>query len=202
MIEYVRGIVDELTPTTAVIECGGVGYMLNISLNTYTALQGKSEVRLFVYESIREDAWTLFGFSTKDERTLFLALLVVSGVGGNTARTILSTFSPSELCDIIMNENAKLLTTVKGLGKKTAEKIIVELKDKVASLGIQATSVSAQGEAAPTPSYNKEVHDEAIEALKMLGFPPAPTTKAVRAILKDDPSAPVEKVIKLALKML
>lgn len=202
MIEYVRGIVDELTPTTAVIECGGVGYMLNISLNTYTALQGKSEARLFVYESIREDAWTLFGFSTKDERTLFLALLVVSGVGGNTARTILSTFSPSELCDIIMNENAKLLTTVKGLGKKTAEKIIVELKDKVASLGIQATSVSAQGEAVPTPSYNKEVHDEAIEALKMLGFPPAPTTKAVRAILKDDPSAPVEKVIKLALKML
>lgn len=202
MIEYVRGIVDELTPTTAVIECGGVGYMLNISLNTYTALQGKSEARLFVYESIREDAWTLFGFSTKDERTLFLALLVVSGVGGNTARTILSTFSPSELCDIIMNENAKLLTTVKGLGKKTAEKIIVELKDKVASLGIQATSVSAHGEAAPAPSYNKEVHDEAIEALKMLGFPPAPAAKAVRAILKDDPNAPVEKVIKLGLKML
>ncbi len=202
MIEYVRGIVDELTPTTAVIECGGVGYMLNISLNTYTALQGKSEARLFVYEAIREDAWTLFGFSTKDERTLFLALIVVSGVGGNTARTILSTFSPSELCDIIINENAKILTTVKGLGKKTAEKIIVELKDKVASLGIQATAVSPKGETVAAPSYNKEVHDEAIEALKMLGFPPAPTTKAVRAILKDDPSAPVEKVIKLALKML
>lgn len=202
MIEYVRGIVDELTPTTAVIECGGVGYMLNISLNTYTALQGKSEARLFVYEAIREDAWTLFGFSTKDERTLFLALIVVSGVGGNTARTILSTFSPSELCDIIINENAKILTTVKGLGKKTAEKIIVELKDKVASLGIQATAVSQKGETVVAPSYNKEVHDEAIEALKMLGFPPAPTTKAVRAILKDDPSAPVEKVIKLALKML
>lgn len=176
--------------------------MLNISLNTYTALQGKSEARLFVYEAIREDAWTLFGFSTKDERTLFLALIVVSGVGGNTARTILSTFSPSELCDIIINENAKILTTVKGLGKKTAEKIIVELKDKVASLGIQATAVSQKGETVVAPSYNKEVHDEAIEALKMLGFPPAPTTKAVRAILKDDPSAPVEKVIKLALKML
>lgn len=202
MIEYVRGIVDELTPTTAVIECGGVGYMLNISLNTYTSLQNKSEARLFVYESIREDAWTLYGFATKDERTLFLALIVVSGVGGNTARTILSTFSPSELCDIIINENAKILTTVKGLGKKTAEKIIVELKDKVASLGIQATAVSDKGEAVSAPSYNKEVHDEAIEALKMLGFPPAPTTKAVRAILKDDPSAPVEKVIKLALKML
>lgn len=202
MIEYVRGIVDELTPTTATIECGGVGYLLNISLNTYTAIQGKSEARLFVYESIREDAWTLFGFSTKDERTLFLALIVVSGVGGNTARTILSSFSPAELCDIILNGNVKILTTVKGLGKKTAEKIIVELKDKVASLGIQTTAVTDKGNAPAAPAYNKDVHDEAIEALKMLGFPPAPAAKAVRAILHDDPSAAVEKVIKMALKML
>lgn len=202
MIEYVRGIVDELTPTTATIECHGVGYMLNISLNTYTALQNKSEARLFVYESIREDAWTLFGFATKDERTLFLALLVVSGVGGNTARTILSTFSPSELCDIILNGNVKILTTVKGLGKKTAEKIIVELKDKVATLGIESSVVSSGTTTEAQPAYNKEVHDEAIEALKMLGFPPAPAAKVVRAILKDDPTAPVEKVIKLGLKML
>lgn len=202
MIEYVRGIVDELTPTTATIECGGVGYMLNISLNTYTYLQGKSEARLFVYESIREDAWTLFGFATKDERTLFLALLVVSGVGGNTARTILSSFSPAELCDIIINENARLLTTVKGLGKKTAEKIIVELKDKVASLGIDASAATSSNTATPVPSYNKEVHDEAIEALKALGYPPAPATKAVRAILKDEPDAKVQIVIKKALKMM
>lgn len=202
MIEYVRGIVDELTPTTATIECGGVGYMLNISLNTYTYLQGKSEARLFVYESIREDAWTLFGFATKDERTLFLALLVVSGVGGNTARTILSSFSPAELCDIIINENARLLTTVKGLGKKTAEKIIVELKDKVASLGIDASAATSSNTAAPVPSYNKEVHDEAIEALKALGYPPAPATKAVRTILKDEPDAKVQIVIKKALKMM
>lgn len=201
MIEYVRGIIDELTPTTATIECHGVGYLLNISLNTYTALQNKSEARLFVYEAIREDAWTLFGFATKDERTLFLALLVVSGVGGNTARTILSTFTPAELCDIILNENAKLLTTVKGLGKKTAEKIIVELKDKVGTLDITAQAPAAGGQAA-TPSYNKEVHDEAIEALKMLGYPPAAATKVVRAILKDDPEAKVEKVIKMGLKML
>ena len=201
MIEYLRGIVDELTPTTATIECHGVGYLLNISLNTYTYLQGKSEARLFVYESIREDAWTLFGFATKDERTLFLSLLVVSGVGGNTARTILSSFSPAELCDIIMNENAKLLTTVKGLGKKTAEKIIVELKDKVASLGIESTAASSAGNIS-TASYNKEVHDEAIEALKALGYPPAPATKAVRAILKDEPDAKVQAVIKKALKMM
>lgn len=202
MIEYVRGIVDELTPTTATIECHGVGYLLNISLNTYTFLQNKSEARLFVYEAIREDTWTLYGFATKDERTLFLSLIVVSGVGGNTARTILSSFSPSELCDIILNGNVKILTTVKGLGKKTAEKIIVELKDKVASLGIEATAVQGTGTAAAAPAYNKEVHDEAIEALKMLGYPPAPTTKVVRAILKDDPNAPVEKVIKMGLKML
>lgn len=202
MIEYVRGIVDELTPTTATIECHGVGYLLNISLNTYTFLQNKSEARLFVYEAIREDTWTLYGFATKDERTLFLSLIVVSGVGGNTARTILSSFSPAELCDIILNGNVKILTTVKGLGKKTAEKIIVELKDKVASLGIEATAVSGTGNATAAPAYNKEVHDEAIEALKMLGYPPAPATKVVRAILKDDPNAPVEKVIKLGLKML
>lgn len=202
MIEYVRGIVDELTPTTATIECHGVGYLLNISLNTYTFLQNKSEARLFVYEAIREDTWTLYGFATKDERTLFLSLIVVSGVGGNTARTILSSFSPSELCDIILNGNVKILTTVKGLGKKTAEKIIVELKDKVASLGIEATAVQGTGTTAAAPVYNKEVHDEAIEALKMLGYPPAPATKVVRAILKDDPNAPVEKVIKMGLKML
>lgn len=202
MIEYVRGIVDELTPTTATIECHGVGYLLNISLNTYTFLQNKSEARLFVYEAIREDTWTLYGFATKDERTLFLSLIVVSGVGGNTARTILSSFSPAELCDIILNGNVKILTTVKGLGKKTAEKIIVELKDKVASLGIEASAVQGAGNAATTPAYNKEVHDEAIEALKMLGYPPAPATKVVRAILKDDPEAKVEKVIKLGLKML
>lgn len=201
MIEYVRGIVDELTPTTATIECHGVGYLLHISLNTYTYLQNKNEARLFVYESIREDAWVLFGFATKDERTLFLALLQVSGVGGNTARTILSSFTPAELCDIIINENAKLLTTVKGLGKKTAEKIIVELKDKVGNLDITAQAPAAGSPAAAT-AYNKEVHDEAIEALKMLGYPPAPATKVVRAILKDDPNAPVEKVIKLGLKML
>lgn len=202
MIEYVRGIVDELTPTTATIECHGVGYLLNISLNTYTFLQNKSEARLFVYEAIREDTWTLYGFATKDERTLFLSLIVVSGVGGNTARTILSSFSPAELCDIILNGNVKILTTVKGLGKKTAEKIIVELKDKVASLGIEASAVQGAGNATTAPTYNKEVHDEAIEALKMLGYPPAPATKVVRAILKDDPEAKVEKVIKLGLKML
>lgn len=200
MIEYVRGILDELTPTQATIECHGVGYILNISLNTYTVLQGKGEARLFVYEAIREDAWTLFGFATKQERELFLLLISVSGVGGNTARTMLSSFSASELAGLIMEGNERLLKTVKGLGAKTAQRIIVELKDKVVSLGISTTSVSDATDTAIT--MNSEVYNEAFEALKMLGFPPAPVAKTVKAILKDEPSAPVEKVIKMALKML
>lgn len=200
MIDYVRGILDELTPAQATIECHGVGYLCNISLNTYSAIQGKSETRLFVYESIREDSWTLFGFATKEERELFIQLISVSGIGGNTARTMLSAFSPSELCEVITSGNEKLLKTVKGLGAKTAQRIIVELKDKVATLGISPASPSDKQTV--VTAANSEVHDEAIEALKMLGFPPAPVVKAVRTILKDEPTAPVERVIKLALKML
>ena len=135
MIDFVKGKIDELTPATAVIECaGGVGYALNISLNTYSAIQDKQEVKLYVYEAIREDTWVLFGFASKAERELFLLLLTVSGVGGNTARMVLSSFSVSELATIITENNDRLLATVKGLGKKTAQKIILELKDKVASL--------------------------------------------------------------------
>ncbi len=201
MIEYIRGILDELTPTQATIEAHGVGYLLNISLNSYTALQGKSEARLFVYESIREDTWTLFGFATKQERELFLLLISVSGVGGNTARTMLSSFSAPELATLIMDGNERMLKTVKGLGAKTAQRIIVELRDKVASLGMEATSPSDEKGASST-AINSEIYNEACEALKMLGFSPAPVAKTVKAILKDEPSAPVEKVIKLALKML
>ena len=152
MIEYIRGILDELTPTQATIEAHGVGYILNISLNTYTALQGKSEARLFVYESIREDAWTLYGFATKQERELFLMLISVSGVGGNTARTMLSSFSAPELAGLIMDGNERMLKTVKGLGAKTAQRIIVELRDKVVSLGIEAVSPSGENAA---PSLQK-----------------------------------------------
>ena len=203
MIDFVKGKIDELTPATAVIECvGGVGYSLNISLNTYSAIQDKQEVKLYVYEAIREDAWVLFGFASKAERELFLLLLTVSGVGGNTARMVLSSFSVSELATIITENNDRLLATVKGLGKKTAQKIILELKDKVASLGIAVSSEGLTVGGEQTVAFNKEVHDEAVEALKMLGFPPAPTSKVVKGILTDDPDAPIEKVIKLALKML
>lgn len=202
MIEYIKGQIDELTPATATIDCGGVGYLANISLNTYSAIQGKETAKLYIHEAIREDAWVLFGFATKTERELFMLLIGISGIGGNTARTILSSFSPSELCNIMYEGNDRLLSTVKGLGKKTAQKIILELKDKVASLGIEASSQPTNGSNQAPANINKEVYDEAIEALKMLGFPPAPTAKAVRSILTEEPDAPVERVIKLALKML
>ena len=201
MINYLKGQLTALTPTQATIDCHGVGYAVNISLNTYTAIQGKSEAMLYIYESIREDAWTLFGFVTKQERELFLLLISVSGIGGNTARTILSSFSASELANIIMDGNERLLKSVKGLGAKTAQRIIVELKDKVATLGIES-SASSLTETRTPDITNSEVYSEAVDALKMLGFPPAPSVKAVKAILKDNPAAPVEKVIKMALQML
>lgn len=198
MIDYVRGAIAELTATNAVIDCGGVGYFCNISLNTYTALQGKAEGKLYVYEAIREDAWVLFGFATKIERELFLMLISVSGVGGNTARTMLSSFSASELADIILNGNERLLTTIKGLGKKTAQRVIVELRDKVDSLGLQG---SGSTEAVADAPKNSAVYNDALEALKMLGYPPAPAAKAVRAVLKKEPEATVERAIKLSLQM-
>lgn len=201
MIEYVKGKIDDLTPATATIDCNGVGYLCNISLNTYSALQGKEEGKLYVYEAIREDAWVLFGFATKKERELFLMLISVSGVGGNTARTMLSSFSAAELATLIMDGNERMLKTVKGLGLKTAQKIIVELKDKVTTLAIGGEVPAAAGVAAAALP-NSEVYNEAFEALKMLGFPPAPVAKTVKAILKDEPDAKVEVVIKKALKML
>lgn len=200
MIDYIKGKVADLTPASAVIECAGVGYTVNISLNTFTDIQNKEEAKLYVYEAIREDAWVLFGFASKQERALFLLLISVSGVGGNTARMVLSSFSPAEVANIVADGNDRLLSTVKGLGKKTAQKIILELKDKIDSIGIEAQP-SGNG-ANSVAAINKEVHDEAVEALKMLGFPPAPTSKVVKSILTDEPDAPVERVIKLALKML
>ena len=198
MIEYIKGILDELTPAMAVVECHGVGYGANISLNTYSAVQGKKEVKLYIYEAIREDAYVLYGFATKQERELFLLLISVPGIGGNTARMILSALSPSELCSVISSGNEKLLKTVKGIGLKTAQRIIVDLKDKIPTLGVEASGVTT---VVSTPE-NAVVKEEAIAALTMLGFAPLPTQKVVNAILKESPDAPVETVIKLALKRL
>ncbi|MDR0940059.1 MAG: Holliday junction branch migration protein RuvA [Mediterranea sp.] len=201
MIEYVRGDLAELTPAVAVIDCNGVGYAANISLNTYSAIQGKKQCKLYVYEAIREDAYVLYGFADRLERAIFLLLISVSGIGGNTARMILSALSPSELVNVISSENANLLKTVKGIGLKTAQRIIVELKDKIQTVGLP---LSAGGTAAGgmMPASNAEVLEEAVAALTMLGFAVAPSQKVVVAILKEQPDAPVETVIKLALKRL
>lgn len=201
MIEYIRGSIAELTPTLAVLDANGVGYGLNITLNTYTAIQGlHGDVKLYAYESIREDAYVLWGFATKVERELFLLLTTVSGVGGQSARVILSSMTPSELCDAISRNDERLLKSAKGIGAKTAQRIIVELRDKIVGLGLDAVA-AAPGQQPLTPA-NKEVQDEAVAALTMLGFSPAPSQKAVLGILRAEPDASVEQVIKLALKML
>ena len=190
MIDYVKGTLTEITPALAVVEASGVGFALNISLNTYTAVQGlkNREVKLFVHESLvtggRDDSFTLFGFATKQERELYRLLITVSGVGGNTARMILSSLSPRELCEIISTGNDKMLKTVKGIGLKTAQRIIIDLKDKIVSLGI-ADELPASG--GNVVMVNNDVKDEAVSALTMLGFSPAPSAKVVVDILKAQP---------------
>ncbi len=202
MIEYIKGELTELTPALATVEACGVGYGLNISLNTFSAIQGKKEVKLYVYEAIREDAHVLFGFVNKKEREMFLLLITVSGVGANTARMMLSGMSVAELCNAISTGNAKLIQGIKGIGKMTkmtAQRIIVDLRDKIVTLGI-SDEIPAGGQiAAPV---NNQVKDEAIAALTMLGFAPAPTQKVVLQILQSQPNAPVEEVVKLALKQI
>ena len=198
MIEYIKGELTEITPALAVIECNGIGYGVNVSLNTYSAIQGKKDVKLYIYEAIREDAYVLYGFASKQERELFLLLITVSGIGGNTARMILSALSPSELCNVISSGNEKLLKTVKGIGLKTAQRIIVELKDKIATIGVD----SAMPVSTVVSSVQTEIYEEAVSALTMLGFAQAPSQKVVASILKDDPEAAVENVIKLPLTRL
>lgn len=203
MIEYLHGKLAELSPATAVIDCQGVGYLAYISLNTYSVLQGKQECKLYIYENIREDAYTLYGFATRQERELFLLLISVSGIGGNTARTILSALSPTELISIISTENASLLKTVKGIGLKTAQRIIVDLKDKLKTdaLTVTQAGVASTGTNA-LPLATAQVAEEAVAALTMLGFAQSASQKVVLTILKEDPSARVEQVIKVALKQL
>jgi len=196
MIEYIKGNVAELNPASAVIDCNGMGYFINISLNTYSAIQKLNSAKLYIYEAIREDAYVLYGFADKQERELFLLLISVSGIGGNTARMILSALSPSELANVISSENANMLKTVKGIGLKTAQRVIVDLKDKIKITG------SDSGKVGGAMLQNTEVHDEAVAALTMLGFNTAASQKVVFAILKEEPLSKVEEVIKLALKRL
>lgn len=195
MIDYIKGTVDELTPASATLETGnGIGYFLNISLNTYTALNGKKTAKLYVYEAIREDAFQLYGFVDRTERELFIRLISVSGIGAGTARMILSSMTATELVNVIASGDADTLKTVKGIGLKTAQRVIVDLKDK-----IQATGVTVQSSASVVDS---QLGDEAVAALVMLGFQQAASQKVVAKILKEYPGSTIEQVIKLALKML
>ena len=200
MIEYIRGVVDEVTPTMAIIEANGVGYGLSISLNTYTAIQNKKETRLYVYEVIREDAYLLFGFATRIERDLFVLLLSVSGVGGQTARMILSAFTPADLANIVQTEDVRSLKSVKGIGPKAAQRIIVDLKDRMTAF-LNANNANADNNNAIVSATSPLV-EETVEALAVLGFAHAPTQKVVMQIVKDAPDTPVEGIIKKALKML
>ncbi len=190
MYEYIRGKVAEAAPTYAVIDVGGVGYHLQISLETFTAIEHAGEAMLYTHYVVREDAQLLYGFATKVERELFRLLISVSGVGGNTARMILSTYSPAELQGIITAGNAVLLKNVKGLGLKTAQKIIVELTGKLTALGADAAEAVAVGGNA----------DEAVEALVMLGFAKGAAEKVVRAVVRENPSVSVEELVRMSLK--
>ncbi len=200
MIDYIKGSIAELTPTYAVIETNGIGYGIHIALTTYSALGKSTDAKLYVHEVIREDAHLLFGFMNKGERALFLLLISVSGIGANTARMILSSYTAGEIRQIIATGNAKLLSSIKGIGPKTAQRIIVELKDKILKVEIDDENPIALPDEVDTSTEG--TREEAIAALTMLGFASAPSTKVVNQLLKEDPQLPVEQVIKRALKML
>ena len=204
MIEYIKGQLAELTPALAVVEAAGVGYALNISLTTYSGIQGKKEVKLYVHEALttggRDDSFTLFGFVNKQERELYRLLITVSGVGANTARMMLSSMNPTELCNAIANGDERMIKSVKGIGLKTAQRIIVDLRDKIMASGI-ANELHVGGEKAES-TLNNAVKEEAVAALTMLGFSPAPIAKVVVSILQKQANLPVEQVVKEALKLL
>ncbi len=191
MFEYIQGSISELTPTYVVVDCAGVGYLIHISLHTYSGLSGKKQAIVFVHQIVREDAQLLYGFAGKDEREIFRLLLSVSGVGANTARTMLSSLSPAEIKESILSGNIKLLNNVKGIGAKTAQRIIVDLKDKVGKSDLSEDFLSAA---------NNTNREEALSALVMLGFAKNTIEKVLDKLLKDDPQASVEDLVKMALK--
>jgi holliday junction DNA helicase RuvA len=194
MIDYIHGELAELNPTYAVIETSGIGYYINIALPAYSSLQGLKKAKLYIYESIREDAHVLYGFIHPSERQLFLMLISVSGIGANTARMIMSSYAVPEIQQMIATSNAAALSAVKGIGAKTAQRIIVDLRDKVLKINLPG------GSETPLFPVSGETRDEAISALVMLGFAAGISQKAVDSILKANPDINVEQLIKLALK--
>ena len=194
MFEYIKGSIADLTPTYAVVDCAGVGYYVNISLQTFSSLEGKKEVLVYLHQVVRDDAHLLFGFASKDERELFRLLISVSGVGANTARVILSSMSAVEIQKVIMQADINALKQIKGIGLKTAQRIVVDLKDKVSGKEL--------GSAQLFTSINNTARQEALSALVMLGFNKSAVEKVLDRLLKLENTQSVEGLIKLALKQL
>jgi len=196
MIDYIKGDITELTPANVVLETNGVGYFIHITLPTFSFLDEQTNAKLYVYEAIREDAYVLYGFRYQSERNLFLLLISVSGIGANTARMIMSSYSAQEIQEMIASGNVVALNAIKGIGTKTAQRIIVDLKDKIVK-GVGGSDL---------PNIATNIHaqqkEEAVSALIMLGFAPAASQKTVERILIEQPSLKVEQLIKIALKMM
>lgn len=193
MYEYIKGNVAEISATNLIVEAAGVGYFINISLNSYSILNGKKEVKVFLHQTIREDAHTLYGFASSNERELFRSLISVNGVGATTAIMMLSSLNPDEVKAAVMTENVNVLKAVKGIGAKTAQRIIIDLKDKLGKIPESGQFLSVA---------DNTIKNESLSALVMLGFAKKDTEKIVSKILQEEPEATVESVIKQALKRL
>ncbi|HET6559899.1 MAG TPA: Holliday junction branch migration protein RuvA [Prolixibacteraceae bacterium] len=193
MYEYIKGAVASLKPSHVIVEANSVGYFVNISLHTYTELHGKESIKLYIHQTIREDAHLFYGFSTESERELFRMLISVSGIGSNTAIMMFSSLSPDEVRNAILNENINLLKSIKGIGIKTAQRVVIDLKDKIGKAPASEQIIT---------SADNTLRNEALSALIMLGFAKKPAEKELDKILTANPKQSVESVIKQALKSL
>lgn len=193
MIAHIQGELVEKTPTEVVIDCGGVGYQINISLHTYSLLPNSDQIKLFTYLQVKEDAHTLFGFVEKSEREIFKMLLSVSGIGASIARTMLSSLDPKQIIQAIASGDVGTVQSIKGIGNKTAQRVILDLKEKVIKL-YDLDEVSMV--------ENNTNRDEALSALEVLGFVRKTSEKVIEKIIKEDPEASIESIIKKALKSL